>query len=111
MLTSMEQFLVRCLRHLARYSNREAIRSFGVGGALMVVLMVTDASALVLTPFRYESQAQRHCPADIVVWLDFKKRKYYFSSQKLYRSGYHGSFVCLQEARRSLYRRSLLGLH
>jgi hypothetical protein len=29
--------------------------------------------ALVLTPFRYEYQAQRHCPADTVVWLDFKK--------------------------------------
>ena len=110
MLTSMEQFFFRYLRHLARYSNREAIGSFGVGIALMVVLTVTDTSALVLTPFRYEAQAQRHCPADTVVWLDFKKRKYYFSSQKLYRSGFHGSFVCLQEARRSLYRRSLLGL-
>ena len=111
MLTSMEPFLARSLRHLARYSNREAIRSFGVGVvALMVALTATGASALVLTPFRYEAQAHRYCPADTVVWLDFKKRKYYFSSQKLYRSGFHGSFVCLQEARRSLYRRSLLGL-
>src|SRR5882762_9193894 len=100
MLTSMEQFFVHYLRHLARYSNRTAIRSFGVGIALMVVLTVTGASALALTPFRYEAQAQRHCPTDTVVWLDFKKRKYYFSSQKLYRSGFHGSFVCLQEARR-----------
>jgi hypothetical protein len=44
-----------------------------------------------------------------VVWLDFKKRKYYLSSQKLYGVGFDGSFVCLQEARRSPYRRSLLG--
>ena len=110
MSTSMEPFLVPSLRHLARYSNCGATRLLGVGVALMVVLTVTGARALVLTPFRYEAQAQRHCPADTVVWLDFKKRKYYFSSQKLYRSGFHGSFVCLQEARRSLYRRSLLGL-
>jgi hypothetical protein len=44
----------------------------------MVVLAATDA--LVLTLFRYEDQAQRHCPVDTVVWLDFKKRKYYLSS-------------------------------
>jgi hypothetical protein len=98
----------RC--QLASFSNREAIRPLGVAMALMVVLAATDASALVLTPFRYQDQARRHCPADTVVWLDFKKRKYYFSSQKLYGSGFHGSFVCLHEARRSLYRRSLLGL-
>jgi hypothetical protein len=77
---------------------------------LALVLVATDAKAQVLTPFRYEDQAQRHCPADAVVWLDFKKRKYYSSSQKLYGSGVHGSFVCLLEVRRSLYRRSLLGL-
>ena len=97
-------------RPRARYSGRETIRPLGIGFALMVVLTATDARAGVLTPFRYEDQAQRHCPADTVVWLDFKKGKYYFRNQKLYRSGFHGSFVCFQEARRSLYRRSLLGL-
>jgi hypothetical protein len=62
-----------------------------------------------LTLFRYEDQAQRHCAADTVVWLDLKKRKYYLREQKLFGHGFHGSFVCLQEARRDLYRRSLLG--
>jgi hypothetical protein len=69
----------------------------------------SEAGAGVLALFRYEHQAQRHCPADTVVWLDFKKGRYYFSHQKLYASGFHGSFVCLEEARRSHYRRSLLG--
>jgi hypothetical protein len=82
----------------------------GIWVAMPLLLMATDARAHLLTPFRYEDQAQRHCPADTVVWLDFKKRRYYFNSQKLYGSGFHGSFVCLQEARRGLYRRSLLGL-
>jgi hypothetical protein len=72
-------------------------------------LFASDAVAQVLTPFRYKDQAQRHCPADTVVWLDFKKRKYYLGGQKLYGHGFHGSYVCLQEARGSLYRRSLLG--
>ena len=86
------------------------IRSLGVALALAVVLTATGARTQVLTPFRYQDQAQRHCPGDTVVWLDFKKRRYYLSGQKLYGSGFQGSFVCLQEARRGQYRRSLLGL-
>ena len=77
--------------------------------AVIPVLLATDAKALALTPFRYEHEAHRHCPDDTVVWLDFRKRTYYFSSQKLYGHGFHGSYVCLEEAHRSLYRRSLLG--
>lgn len=75
--------------------------------SLLIVMWANGASALAL--FRHEHDAQRHCPGDVVVWLDFKKRKYYSSHQKLYGHGFHGSFVCLQEARRNLYRRSLLG--
>jgi hypothetical protein len=94
-------------RHPARCSSRETILPFGIGVALMVVLTATDARAMTL--FRYEDHAQQHCPADNVVWLDFKKRKFYFSGQKLYGNGRHGSFVCLRETRRDLYRRSLFG--
>lgn len=61
-----------------------------------------------VTPFRYEAQAQRHCPGDKVVWLDFRKGVYY--RQKLYGQGFDGSFVCETEVRDSLYRRSPLGL-
>jgi hypothetical protein len=89
--------------------NHGMIRSLKVALALIVVLTTTEARAQLLALFRYEDQAQRHCPADTVVWLDFKKHKYYVKGQKLYGSGLHGSFVCTQEARRNLYRRSLLG--
>jgi hypothetical protein len=95
---------------LENSSRAETIRLARIAITLIAVLTATDARALVLTLFRDEDQAQRHCPGDTVVWLDFKKRRYYFSSQKLYGTGFHGSFVCLQEARRSLYRRSLPGL-
>jgi hypothetical protein len=72
---------------------------------------VTPAAlAQTLTPFRYESQAQRHCPGDVVVWLDFERERYYTKSQKRYASGFTGSFACRNEARRSGYRRSPLGL-
>ncbi|QQO31092.1 hypothetical protein JJC00_20765 [Bradyrhizobium diazoefficiens] len=92
-------------------------RSFGwaIGRIAIAATMMLDAgtaqvSATPLTPFRYEAQAQRHCPSDKVVWLDFKKGVYYRKGQKLYGQGFDGSFVCETEARDSLYRRSPLGL-
>lgn len=75
----------------------------------MIVQLCATGAALPMALFRYEDQAQRHCPRDSVVWLDFKKGKYYLSGQRLYGRGSHGSYVCLQKARDSRYRRSLLG--
>lgn len=69
-----------------------------------------SAMAQVLTVFRYESQAQHHCPGDTTVWLDFGKGRYYLKGQARYASGYTGSFVCRKEADNSGYRRSPLGL-
>jgi hypothetical protein len=80
--------------------------------ALLVLIFWASHSALAqtLTPFRYEAQAQRHCPGDEVVWLDFRRERYYTKSQKRYGLGPTGSFVCRTEARNSGYRRSPLGL-
>ena len=86
------------------------LRGMGFALALSFAALSSPAAAQTMTPFRYEDQARRHCPADTVVWLDFKKRRYYLASQKLYAQGFHGSFVCREEARSSGYRRSLLGL-
>ena len=85
----------------------------GVGGIAFAAIMAgsgAGVSATPLTPFRYEAQAQRHCPHDKVVWLDFRKGVYYRKGQKRYGQGFDGSFVCQSEARDGLYRRSLLGL-
>ncbi|QDP26234.1 hypothetical protein [Bradyrhizobium cosmicum] len=78
--------------------------------SLMCAAGGLEALATPLTPFRDEAQAQRHCPQDQVVWLDFRKGVYYGKRQKRYGQGFDGSFVCLSEARDSFYRRSLLGL-
>ena len=92
-------------------------RSFGwalgklvIAAVMMLAAGAAQVSATPLTPFRYEAQAQRHCPGDKVVWLDFRKGVYYRKGQKLYGQGFDGSFVCLTEARDGLYRRSPLGL-
>jgi len=78
--------------------------------ALIVLCSIGDGKAVPLTPFRYESQAQRHCPGDTVVWLDFRTRRYYLKGQKRYALGETGSFVCRNEARNNGYRRAPLGL-
>ena len=78
--------------------------------ASVIAYGADNAFANPLTPFRYEAQAQRHCPADVVVWLDLGKGIHYSKRQRRYGRGSTGSFVCREEARASGYRRSLLGL-
>ena len=91
-------------------------RIYGKGAAIAIAAAIVlgagagEVSAVPLTPFRDEAQAQRYCPRDKVVWLDFRKGIYYAKGQKRYGQGFDGSFVCLKEARGSLYRRSLLGV-
>jgi hypothetical protein len=81
-----------------------------VAPLLIAASAAAPAIAVPLTPFRYEGQAQRHCPADTVVWLDFRKGIYYSRGQRPYGQGLDGGYVCRSEARASRYRKSLLGL-
>jgi hypothetical protein len=82
----------------------------GLPAVLISAYGATQAAATPLTPFRYEAQAQRHCPDDTVVWLDLPRGVYYLKGQKRYARGATASFVCRGEARDNGYRRSLLGL-
>jgi len=91
------------------------MRSFRVwpAGAIAASIIACGAAGALanpLTPFRYESQAQRHCRADVIVWLDLGNGIYYSKRQRQYGRGSSGSFVCREEARANGYRRSLLGL-
>ncbi|SCB32528.1 hypothetical protein GA0061098_100610 [Bradyrhizobium shewense] len=95
---------------MTRSGFRRWSGGIALAGAIMVSAGTAEVSATPLTPFRYEAQAQRHCPRDKVVWLDFRKGIYYRMGQKRYGQGFDGSFVCLNEARDGRYRRSLLGL-
>ena len=88
------------------------IKFYGCSATFLAVISCTSHSAMAqtLTPFRYVSQAERHCPEDTIVWLDFRSGRYYLKGQRRYATGYTGSFVCRNEARDSGYRRSPLGL-
>jgi hypothetical protein len=88
------------------------VKFHSCAAAFVVLISCASNSAMAqtLTPFRYESQAQRHCLVDTIVWLDFRSGRYYQKGQRRYASGTTGSFVCRKEARDSGYRRSLLGV-
>ena len=85
---------------------------YSCSAAFLAFMSCVSHSAIAqsLTPFRYEAQAQRHCPRDTIVWLDFRTGRYYLKGQRRYASGYTGSFVCRNEARDSGYWRSPVGL-
>jgi len=79
------------------------------GLAIIMIVQLCATSAAFHLPCFVTKTKRNGMRTDSVVWLDFKKGKYYLSGQRFYGHGFHGSYVCLQEARGSRYRRSLLG--
>jgi hypothetical protein len=51
-----------------------------------------------LTEFPNEQQAQKHSPADTVVWLNLPSGIYHFKGERWYGSTRRGTFVCEKEA-------------
>ena len=84
----------------------------GLLAALIAALIVSFApiASAQMGIFQNDAMAQMHCPNDEVVWLDFKKRRYYVRGQRLYERGRSAVFVCKKEAKNSGYKRSRLGL-
>ena len=50
------------------------------------------------TTFQTEQQAQQHCPADVVVWLNVPSGVYHFKGQRWFGNTKNGAFVCQKEA-------------
>jgi hypothetical protein len=77
-----------------------------VAGSL-VGLVCRVGTALALSPgtslstFPTEPEAKRHCPADIVVWLNAETGTFYYRDQRWYGSTKGGVFACRNEVSRS----------
>lgn len=84
--------------------------SAAVSIAALAVLLVPSSASAQMGIFQNEMMAQMHCPNDEVVWLDFKKRRYYVRGQRLYERGRSATFACRKEARNSGYKKSRFGL-
>jgi hypothetical protein len=85
------------------------LKSFAVALPVLKILFASPPASAQMAIFQTEQMAQLHCPNDKVVWLDFGKRRYYTSGQKLYARGRTASFVCMKEAKRSGYKKSRFG--
>lgn len=78
--------------------------------ATLIVSFAPGIASAQMSIFDNETFAQLHCPNDEVVWLDFKKRRYYVRGQRQYDRGRSAVYVCRKEARNSGYKKSRLGL-
>jgi len=67
--------------------------------ALLRPCPVVAASPTTPPAFATEKEAEHHCPADIVVWLDLPARAYYYRGRKHYGATKSGAYVCREEAK------------
>lgn len=62
------------------------------------IFYVTPTIAAPLPEFASQTQAQQHCPADTVVWLNTKSGIYHYQGSRWYGATKHGVYVCEKEA-------------
>ena len=64
--------------------------------ALFLALIALPAFALDM--FSNEDAAQKHCPSDVVVWLNIPTGVFHFKGQRWYGATKSGAYVCKKEA-------------
>jgi hypothetical protein len=72
--------------------------AFALGLAILLLVAPACAEAPPLALFSTEQQAQTHCPADTVVWLNTPTGIYHFRGERWYGRTRHGAYVCEKEA-------------
>ena len=76
---------------------------------ICISFFLTSAYADGLVLFASESDAQKHCPKDIVVWLNLPTGIWHYKGTQWYGRTKHGSYVCQNEAKVAGDRASLNG--
>ena len=77
------------------------IRAFLARLLLAIAVLAASplpSSAAQLSQFTTQQEAQQHCPADVVVWLNLPSGIYHFQGQRWYGNTRSGTFVCKKEA-------------
>jgi hypothetical protein len=77
--------------------------------ALAALLSSVAPPALARPTFRDQTQAQRHCPADVVVWVNLKSGVYHMPGTRWYGATESGAYICKREADGARYRQSRNG--
>jgi hypothetical protein len=71
---------------------------------LLLFLPLNLAYAGGVSLFNTENDAQKHCPNDVVVWVNLPSGIYHFRDMRWYGATAHGAFVCQKEADQNGYR-------
>jgi hypothetical protein len=65
---------------------------------LCLLFSLNPIQSFALDKFNSEQAAQKHCPSDIVVWVNLPTGVFHFKGQRWYGMTKKGAFVCKQEA-------------
>ena len=63
-----------------------------------LLLSFSPLQSFALDQFNSEQAAQKHCPADIVVWVNLPTGIFHYKGQRWYGITKSGAYVCKQEA-------------
>ena len=79
-------------------------KAFLVGALLLLTPMVALAFEGSAQLFAVETEAQKHCPADVVVWVNTPTGIYHLKGMRWYGNTNHGAYVCQKEGDQAGYR-------
>ena len=99
------------IKPLARPQRVQRCVRAGVASTVLVLAMTEAWAAPKPEPelFPSEAEAERHCPADIVVWVDPSTRVYHFRGQRWFGSTPKGGYACKKEAEAQGYHHNRSG--
>jgi hypothetical protein len=85
------------------HPERTLSRIWLILGATLVAILLFGGQALSFEAnapplFNTEQQAQQHCLADVVVWLNIPSGVYHFKGQRWYGRTKSGAYACKKEA-------------
>ena len=84
--------------------------SFSALSAALLALALIAGGSAAAAPlnstqrFEFEQWAQKHCPADTVVWVNVRSDIYNLSAERWYGRTAGGAYVCKLEAEKAGYR-------
>ena len=65
---------------------------------LCLLFSLNPIQSFALDEFNTEQAAQKHCPSDIVVWVNLPTGIFHYKGQRWYGMTKKGAYVCKQEA-------------
>jgi hypothetical protein len=80
---------------------------------LIGFLLLSPRAAFALSQsiqlFPTETEAQKHCPTDVVVWVNTPTGIYHFKGMRWYGNTKNGAYICQKEGNQAGYRATLNG--